>query len=107
MRQQRASIARIVEGCAPLKRFQHVLFAHERGPDTKLPDDAVRYAMAGERFTLADIAAVTIAQSTFQTVAWEQSPNRSKASKSLPTTPTTSATSSPSRQSTGHSSRGL
>jgi hypothetical protein len=24
--------------------FQHVLFAHERGPDTKLPDDAVRYA---------------------------------------------------------------
>ena len=30
--------------------------------------------MAGERFTLADIAAVTIAQSMFQTVAWEQSP---------------------------------
>jgi GST-like protein len=29
--------------------------------------------MAGERFTLADIAAVTIAQSMFQTVAWEQS----------------------------------
>jgi hypothetical protein len=43
LRQQRASIARIVEGCAPLKRFQHVLFAHERGPATKLPDDAVRY----------------------------------------------------------------
>jgi len=29
--------------------------------------------MAGERFTLADIAAVRIAQSVFQTVAWEQS----------------------------------